>query len=527
MVAVVAGLAMSAMGQWSTDPANNLKVADLANDQVQPKIQPTPDGGCYIAWFDNRTGGNDVYLQRLNAQGVEQWPHNGVLLCDRSFSSTVDYDMIVDSAGNALVAYNDNSGGSDQISVSKVDPAGTIVWKTTVTSDAVGHANPHICQLSKGSYIVGYSNFASPQNWIAQKLDVNGAPQWAAPGITISEAGHYEALSDIKPAGAGFVAMWVRGSGTSASTSSKGLYLQKYDATGVAQWNAGAPTIAFAGNSGASIQNGYFPTMRADGAGGVVIGWYEISGSRNAYIQHVLADGSLKFAAPVANTGVTAGRMRIGAGLAYKTTTGEYFLCSTDSSSPSQGNYGVIAQKFDSTGARLWTDAGATVLAPNAGGQPSLEQCQLNGSGCTVLFMDTRSPTTRIIDSAGLNGAGSVVWHNLVNSDSGTDKSRLASALSTSGGAMLTYGWGGTGGTDIAAANINADGSLGPPPPACYPNCDGSTVSPVLTANDFQCFLNKFAAADPTANCDGSTAVPTLTANDFQCFLNAYATGCI
>ncbi len=60
----------------------------------------------------------------------------------------------------------------------------------------------------------------------------------------------------------------------------------------------------------------------------------------------------------------------------------------------------------------------------------------------------------------------------------------------------------------------------------CYANCDGSTSTPILTANDFQCFLNKFAAADPTANCDGSTATPILTANDFQCFLNTYAAGC-
>ena len=28
------------------------------------------------------------------------------------------------------------------------------------------------------------------------------------------------------------------------------------------------------------------------------------------------------------------------------------------------------------------------------------------------------------------------------------------------------------------------------------------------------------------ANCDGSTSSPRLTANDFQCFLNAYAAGC-
>ena len=61
---------------------------------------------------------------------------------------------------------------------------------------------------------------------------------------------------------------------------------------------------------------------------------------------------------------------------------------------------------------------------------------------------------------------------------------------------------------------------------SCYANCDGSTSSPALTANDFQCFLNQFAQQSAYANCDGSTANPLLTANDFQCFLNKYAQGC-
>ncbi len=59
----------------------------------------------------------------------------------------------------------------------------------------------------------------------------------------------------------------------------------------------------------------------------------------------------------------------------------------------------------------------------------------------------------------------------------------------------------------------------------CYPNCDGSSVAPMLTANDFMCFLNRFASGHPYANCDG-TASPALTANDFQCFLNQFAAGC-
>jgi hypothetical protein len=66
----------------------------------------------------------------------------------------------------------------------------------------------------------------------------------------------------------------------------------------------------------------------------------------------------------------------------------------------------------------------------------------------------------------------------------------------------------------------------GAPPSDCYANCDGSSTSPALTPNDFQCFLNSFAANESSANCDGSSGSPSLTANDFQCFLNAYADGC-
>lgn len=60
----------------------------------------------------------------------------------------------------------------------------------------------------------------------------------------------------------------------------------------------------------------------------------------------------------------------------------------------------------------------------------------------------------------------------------------------------------------------------------CYPNCDSSTATPLLTANDFQCFMNAFVAMNSYANCDGSTVPPLLNANDFQCYLNKYASGC-
>jgi hypothetical protein len=75
----------------------------------------------------------------------------------------------------------------------------------------------------------------------------------------------------------------------------------------------------------------------------------------------------------------------------------------------------------------------------------------------------------------------------------------------------------GTGTSNSAALTVNN---------CCYANCDQSTSDPILNANDFQCFLNAFAANDPYANCDQSTTAPVLNANDFQCFLNAFAAGC-
>jgi hypothetical protein len=68
--------------------------------------------------------------------------------------------------------------------------------------------------------------------------------------------------------------------------------------------------------------------------------------------------------------------------------------------------------------------------------------------------------------------------------------------------------------------------TIAAPGSSCYANCDQSTTSPILNVNDFQCFLNRYAAGDSYANCDGSVAAPVLNVNDFICFNNAFASGC-
>jgi hypothetical protein len=92
--------------------------------------------------------------------------------------------------------------------------------------------------------------------------------------------------------------------------------------------------------------------------------------------------------------------------------------------------------------------------------------------------------------------------------------------------------WGGTSTARVFGGRIhyNFGGS-----PACYANCDGSTVEPILNVDDFTCFINEYASAQSLphaqqlahySNCDGSTIAPVLNVDDFTCFINQYAQGC-
>ena len=120
------GLTMvSAAGaQWSSDPAKNLALADKGkgNDQVQPKVLPLANGGWYVSWFDADPNtpppvGYDVYLQRLNPGGVEQFRHDGMRVADLGNSSTEDYGLDVDTKGNALLAFLDDREGSNPVAL--------------------------------------------------------------------------------------------------------------------------------------------------------------------------------------------------------------------------------------------------------------------------------------------------------------------------------------------------------------------------------------------------------------------------
>lgn len=476
-------LPVAAYAQWSGDPANNLSIGDGTGDQGQAKIAPTADGGCYISWYSNPGGGYDVRMQRLNNKGVEQWEHNGILIADRSVSSTVDYGMVSDGV-NAYIVFNDDRIVPNQVTVQKVDPDGNLLWNgsagVNVGPGSTAGSPGSIAYLSGGGVAVIWNATTSPTSTNIQKLDTNGAPLWGPAGInqidTLVPQRPLQA-SDVQSDGAGgAIALFVRCTGSNCVTSNKLLYAQRYNSAGLPQWNNGEPLGIF---TATSIQTGNFPRFLPDGAGGGVFAWAETSATRQAQLQHVHADGTLQFPAPI-SVGNNTGRGKLSAAVGYEPVNGDYYVGCSDSSFPTQGNYTYTIQRINSEGELLWGPGGYELIGGTGNVlQASFAHCQPYGDGVITSWMwqNSSGPDNGLVYSARVEGglnSPTTVW-SVQPGAQNTSKSRLFGAWSRCGFVMLAFGQS----QDVKAQNVRTDGTFGNPTPMLGDmDCDGAVDPP-------------------------------------------------
>ncbi|MFO1507399.1 MAG: hypothetical protein U1F23_10100 [Lysobacterales bacterium] len=464
-VAIFALAPLVAAAQWSTDPSDNLVIADRSGEQVQPKIAPTPDGGFYISWFDDSSGGYDVYLQRLDADGNELWPHNGILVAARDFSSTQDYGLDVDADGNALLAFRYNDANDvPQALAQMVAPDGTLLWGDPgvfVSADPGGASAPHVAALGDGTVAVGWS--ASDGSAVVQKLDGDGNILWAPGGIVFTPSAGFNILSDLHgDADGNVIASWV----AQPSFSDHELWAQKLAALdGAPLWGTD-PVKVYDGNGGA-LQFGYFPPFLADGAGGAVFVWYDIAGtSGEVRAQHVGADGTPAFPqnGVLASTNTTRNHFEPSG--AYDADSGNTYVVWRETDS-TQSHFGVYAQAIDSGGNRLWTDSGQQLVALG-----TLDQSEMVAlpapDGMLAAWASGDAPAAMPIQVARINADGTLAWTGgtVAITTEPTDAARLVGAISTDG--YAAYAWTRNAMSfagDVVAQDISYDGILGPPAP--------------------------------------------------------------
>ncbi len=102
-------------------------VASLPSSRFYPAICPDGSGGAIVAWQDNRAGNPDVYAQRVNAAGAEQWTLNGVALCSATGTQS-GVRIAADGAGAAVVVWLDTRSGFTRVFARGVSAAGVPQW---------------------------------------------------------------------------------------------------------------------------------------------------------------------------------------------------------------------------------------------------------------------------------------------------------------------------------------------------------------------------------------------------------------
>ncbi len=447
-----------ASAQWPTSSASPLVVSDRSGEQAQPKIAAVDGGGFYLSWFDNSTGGYDVTLQRLDVEGLELWPHNGVEVADRTFSMTQDYGLSVDTAGNALLAFRDDRVSPTEITVAKVSPDGSLLWGTggiQVSTAGVFVASPRVTGTSDGNVVVAWT---SDVNVMIQKLDTNGAPLWGS-GITFTPpVGHSFAVSDLHASDAGNAIV--------SFTHTTGLFLspihlwtQKLAAAdGELLWNVGHVQVF--GASGGSLQIANFPPFVSDEMGGAVFAWYSSSPTLQVRAQRILANGTEAFTSQGVEVSTNGTRVRVGGSAAFNPVTEETFVSWTEQTS-NQSQSALYAQKFDVSGVRQWTDDGRGLM-PMSTDQIFGMSILTIEEGALVTWIHSPTLGNDPIYSIRVDSNGDFSWLPPLAEVCilPTGSSRLVGSMGSE--AFAAYAWtDGSSNGDIYAANLNGDGSLG------------------------------------------------------------------
>lgn len=108
---------------WMT---NGAPVCLAPLDQRSPTIASDGATGAIITWYDARSPSEDIYAQRIDSNGAPVWTLDGVPLC--TAPNNQEFPTIVaDGSGGAFVTWQDLRSGNEDVYVDRVGANGVVL----------------------------------------------------------------------------------------------------------------------------------------------------------------------------------------------------------------------------------------------------------------------------------------------------------------------------------------------------------------------------------------------------------------
>ncbi|MCX5754269.1 MAG: hypothetical protein NTW97_11640, partial [Candidatus Krumholzibacteria bacterium] len=440
----------SGVVRWVID---GIAICAASGSQYHPLPISDGAGGVIISWDDLRSGGYDVYAQRVDTSGSILWAPNGVAICAATGNQSSSR-IVSDGAGGAIIAWGDRRSGNSDIYTQRINTSGVVQWTADGLPVCSATGARSISQvIADGAFgaIIIWSDIRDTVNneIYVQRVDGSGAAQWTADGVAATRTGSQQSTASIASDGAGGAIVAYE---DDRSGGNGDVYVQRVDAFGTIEWTEEGVGVA----TGTPYQ--FYPLIVSDGAGGGIIAYGEYSsGSYDIYAQKVDASGAIQWAASGVAICTAPGQQSLdrvipdGAGGAIIVWT-DYAV---------DGNSDIYAQRVSAAGAMLWTAGGAAVCAA-AGDQRSAGLVTDLAGGAIIVWEDYRGGTYGDIYIQRLDASGAPQW--------GTNGAAVCTAANNqygprpasdgAGGVIIVWGDGRvTTNKDIYAQRVDASGA--------------------------------------------------------------------
>jgi hypothetical protein len=466
--------ASAARAQWPSTPNDTLVLSTLQFQVgTQPHIATRSDGGAYVAWC---LGGNaPLYLQSLNAGGVELWNHGGIVIDSYPLVvSAPEFDLSVAADGDALIAVPDQRDGHDlDVQVLRYDTSGHSVWGTdgiTVSANPVLDLRPSVIEASDGDVVVLWNPLGPYPS--QQRFSASGAPRFAPGGIALDTAPLASATApELIRAENGNVIF--SGFDFDASNNTR-VGVCKLTPAGTTAWS----TVIYDGG-GINGPSPYRPIPVLDGNGGAAVTWHvSINNVWRSFVQRVDAFGTEVFPHNGVSVATTANTNQLQPALVFDAASGDSYVFWANWPAGSTTQYSMYGQKITALGARAFADSGLSLSA--VGSSLKYPFCAAASSGGAAVFFIDEQQGILVGDLRGtkVDSAGNLPWGSapvLVAHGDSFYWNYVDCASADDGGVRLAWSSLGAGHAFMYAQNVNPDGSLGFPGPTSF--CTAGTSS--------------------------------------------------
>ena len=224
-------------------PADGQVLCSATGAQQFPSIGADGSTGAIVTWYDERAavGIGDVYAQHISSGGVVDagWPGDGAAVC--TATSRQQFPVLIgDGTHGAVISWQDSRSGANDIYAQRVlangvmDPAWPADGRALCTA-VNSQSSPVIDTDGAGGALVGWTDFrfnASVSDIFAQHVLAGGGvdPAWPADGRAISTATNIQASPRLLADGSGgAIVAW---SDTRGGATNNDIYAQRVQANG-------------------------------------------------------------------------------------------------------------------------------------------------------------------------------------------------------------------------------------------------------------------------------------------------------